>query len=479
MQKEKVNHLKIKDVFISILSVISVAIYPGLFLLFNNIEEAYLVDILPISGLFILISICVLLITFLLIKEINKASILTSLILILMLNFALIEKVIIKVLPMLYYWHILFIILTIIIGVAHLFKTKFSSEIAKNIRFIILVVFTGLMIINGVGAIPGIIEKNADVNIDNDLVIQKGSVKNNPNVYFFLFDEYGGHENLLRYTGYDNSPFYDALEALGFNVSKNSRNYTADTYTELPNLLNLGQKYSTNMSREVKMQGFLNPVLFRLFNENGFQLNIISDYGHIPIDSSVDYSFKTEMYEDTLENFLLKNTVYYPLLLDQYKNTRILEVESIFQYLSDSCKIQPENLFTFAYVEFPHLPWVVDEFGNNLPLSEKQNWENSDTYLGQLKFSSKKILEVVEIIIENDPEAIIVIQSDHGYRQPIYLKNLSENYDDWDLEMNYIRNILNVVYYKGEKIDIESLSGLNTLFVVLNEYFGMNFEFVK
>lgn len=37
-------------------------------------------------------------------------------------------------------------------------------------------------------------------------------------------------------------------------------------------------------------------------------------------------------------------------------------------------------------------------------------------------------------------------------------------------------NIFNAVYYKKEKIDIEGLSGVNTLRHVLNVVFGDNFE---
>ena len=372
------------------------------------------------------------------------------------------------------------VIFTIIIILALIIKTKLSSEIAKNIRLVILIVFGVLIIINGLSAIPGFLEKNAKANINNPAGFEIGSVENNSNVYYFIFDEYGGHENLLRYTGYDNESFYDALEDLGFNISKSSRNYTADTYIELPNLLNLALVNNASMSYETMKKGLQNPVLFRLFKESGYQLNVISDYGHIPIDSSIDYSFETEMYEDTLENFLIKNTFYYPFLLDQYRNSRIVEVESIFKYVSEAWKIQPERLFTFAYIEFPHLPWVVDEFGKNIPLREKSNWQNSDTYLGQLKYCSKRILEVMEIIVDNDPNAIIIIQSDHGYRQPIYLKNwYGKNYDDWELEYQYIRNILNAVYYKGERIDIESLSGINTLYTVINKHFDMSFDFME
>lgn len=423
---------------------------------------------MPISGIFILIGLVLFLVVELMIKELNKSAIITSLILLFTLNFALIEKALIKILPMLYYWHVLMLILTIIALASLLIKKKISIELAENIRLITLIVFSGLILFNGVSAIPSMIEKNSDDRIEAQSNFSKGTIEANSNVYYFIFDSYGGYENLLRYTGYDNTPFYDSLEDLGFNVSKSSRGYTIETINELPNLLNLAQINDSSMSYDLRRKNLENPLLFRLFKEHGYKINLISDYGAIPTGDYVDYLFETEMYEDTIENFLIKNTIYYPLLIEQYRNSRIIEVESLFQYMSKSWDIGPENLFTFAYVEFPHEPLVVDEYGRNLPLSEKYNIENPDIYLGQLKYASKKILEVVEVIIEKDPEAIIIIQSDHGYRKP-----------PKGLERTFMTNVLNAVYYKGEIIDIEALTSLNTLYVVVNKFFGMEFELIE
>lgn len=460
--------MKIKNYIVSFLSVLSVSLFPSLFLFFRNIEEANIIDIMPISGIFILIGLVLFLVVELMIKELNKSAIITSLILLFTLNFALIEKALIKILPMLYYWHVLMLILTIIALASLLIKKKISIELAENIRLITLIVFSGLILFNGVSAIPSMIEKNSDDRIEAQSNFSKGTIEANSNVYYFIFDSYGGYENLLRYTGYDNTPFYDSLEDLGFNVSKSSRGYTIETINELPNLLNLAQINDSSMSYDLRRKNLENPLLFRLFKEHGYKINLISDYGAIPTGDYVDYLFETKMYEDTIENFLIKNTIYYPLLIEQYRNSRIIEVESLFQYMSKSWDIGPENLFTFAYVEFPHEPLVVDEYGRNLPLSEKYNIENPDIYLGQLKYASKKILEVVEVIIEKDPEAIIIIQSDHGYRKP-----------PKGLERTFMTNILNAVYYKGEIIDIEALTSLNTLYVVVNKFFGMEFELIE
>lgn len=460
--------MKTKNSIVSFLSVISVSLFPSLFLFFRNIDEANLKDIIPISGIFILIGTVLFLVVELMIKQISKSAIIASLIMLIMLNFALIEKVTIKILPMLYYWHVLLLVITIIIIASLIIKNKVSTELAENIRLVILLVFSGLILINGVSAIPTMIEMTSDDRIEAQTEFTKVTTEANSNVYYFIFDQYGGYENLLLYTGYDNTPFYDSLEDLGFNVSKSSSGYTIDTINELPNLLNLARINDSSMSYDLRRKNLENPLLFRLFKEHGYKINLISDYGAIPTGDYVDYLFETEMDEDTIQNFLIENTIYYPFLIEQYRNSRIIEVESLFQYMSKSWDIGPENLFTFAYVEFPHEPLVVDEYGKNLPLSEKYNIENPDIYLGQLKYASKKILEVVEVIIEKDPEAIVIIQSDHGYRHPPN-----------GLERSFMTNILNAVYYRGEKVDIDTLSGLNTLYVVFNKFFGMDFKLIE
>lgn len=76
----------------------------------------------------------------------------------------------------------------------------------------------------------------------------------------------------------------------------------------------------------------------------------------------------------------------------------------------------------------------------------------------------------------NDPEALIIIQSDHGGRYP---HQLAEEYEvDYNAaeETIYMQNILNCVYYQEEKVDIEGLSGINTLRYTFNVILGTELE---
>jgi len=87
---------------------------------------------------------------------------------------------------------------------------------------------------------------------------------------------------------------------------------------------------------------------------------------------------------------------------------------------------------------------------------------------------------LVTEIIKNDPNSIIILQSDHGYRYPDFLKNLY-NIDIYDMsvESPYMRNILNAVYYQGQFIDIDNYSGINTVRTVLNKLLNTDFEMIE
>ena len=224
------------------------------------------------------------------------------------------------------------------------------------------------------------------------------------------------------------------------------KNNTIFTSIEVPNLLNLQVVNNTDMTYETKMKALEQPYLFLLFKENGYQLNIFSDQNFLPSgESGIVYDYTSDIKIDeveTIEKLILNNSIYYPSQLQQ-PNQRLVIINKLFQYAESSCSIQHENLFTFGYFMFPHMPFVADEFGNMINQDDMMNSRNSDVYLGQLKYCSKKIIEVVEQIIETDPEAIIIIQSDHGFRQPMQLEVLfGEKVEDMELEMKYERNIL-------------------------------------
>ena len=84
-------------------------------------------------------------------------------------------------------------------------------------------------------------------------------------------------------------------------------------------------------------------------------------------------------------------------------------------------------------------------------------------YLNQLIYTSKRLRNVCENIVKTDPDAIVILQSDHGNR---HVHNVTE------LDFT---NILNAVYFRGQPMEeITDRNGLNTWLAVLNRQFGLN-----
>ena len=62
--------------------------------------------------------------------------------------------------------------------------------------------------------------------------------ENPPDIYFLVFDRYGGLKTLLKEYQYDNSPFYDELKKRGFEVNEESHSNYPRTMLSMASALN-------------------------------------------------------------------------------------------------------------------------------------------------------------------------------------------------------------------------------------------------
>jgi len=465
---------------LSFLSIAAVTLYPSLYIYFTNAGEASFTDILSVSGILLLASFAISAILYAFIRDIPKSALITNIVMLFFLNFSFIEKGINLVLTA-YYWHIAFLGAVILVCLGVFIYKKKCTEVAKKINLLLMIAFVGLICFNGIIAAPTIIKKVSDQKTETNLQVTAENAENQnmPNVYLCIFDEYAGLDCVQRYCGYDNSPFYQALRERGFNVSEHSGNQTISTTIEVPNMLNLDIVNFKNTLPAQRLENMKNPYLFQLMKANGYQLNIADVSGFIDTsDCKYQYNAGFVSTEGSAEYYILRNTAYYPFY--NYKSSdEIGEIDNLFQYVGESASLQSSNLCTVAYFHTPHLPWIVDENGNAINGRDRSNYKDSSIYLGQFKYTTKKIQEMVDVILNNDPDSIIILLSDHGYRQPEHLKTwYGEQVDDMDLENTYMRNILCAVYFKGETIDIKDKSGINVLRTVLNRLLDTDFEMI-
>jgi hypothetical protein len=455
---------------------------------FHNVGVSYFRDIWRVGGIYLLLGAVLFAGYALGLRSSNKGAICASITVLLFAYFALIEAGILKIVPSLYYWHVALLVLFVLGHIVWLIGTKTKGVSLKKANILILGIFAGLILVNFAMAAPTIVRKVQSATTgasaaDASNTAGNATDKKLPNVYFLIFDEYGGFENLQRYCDYDNSAFYDQLERLGFNVSKASHGASSQTIVEVPNLLNLEYvnipSYIDPDTPDTKrLEKLKNPYLYQLLREKGYTLNIADAWNFLDNDGA-KYFMKSEYssMEGTSEYYTVQNSAFYPF----YKyvmSAKIEELENLhsaFNYIIFSSKLQSNNLFTIGYYLAPHPPWFVDENGHAIDVADRYN-VNANPYLGQLKYVNKKIVETVEQLILNDPNCVIMLMSDHGYRKPAYLglANNPDNIKEFNTELYFMSNTLNAVYYQDETMDIEDLSNMNTLIGVLNKLLTIN-----
>lgn len=313
---------------------------------------------------------------------------------------------------------------------------------------------------------------------------QRAPEVNQPNVYLFLYDEYSGPEGLTYFYNFDNSPFYEALEQRGFSCSDDSYNTESCSTTVLvPNLYALSYDASPFVSGDGEA-----PYLYRVFQELGYQVNLVSHNDFLDTDGArvltkgqTESSICQYLYQNSLLPFTplsgvmeqqmpqLRAAYQYKKLLDDALNT----LDNAWQETADGPTL------TLGYIQCPHAGFIYDRDGGQVPEEDFLNWRDPQYYLGQLQYINGRILGAVDRILQHDPSAVIILQSDHGVRLGYHLTDLYGDSYDPETETIHQQNILNCVYLGGETLDISGLSGINTLRTVLNRLFDLDYDMVE
>tara|TARA_B100001179_G_scaffold146872_1_gene106481 strand:- start:66 stop:782 length:717 start_codon:yes stop_codon:yes gene_type:complete len=180
----------------------------------------------------------------------------------------------------------------------------------------------------------------------------------------------------------------------------------------------------------------------------------------------------------TVNTDLRKNLVltYLPIT---YFNTALLEVqqkeklECMFSTLSEIKGTEDAPVFAIAHFRLPHEPFIYDSAGNSVKTAQSDN--QKEAYLEQLIYSNKKILELVNNILENTTrDPVIIVISDHGYRAEI----------DWENPSNedYVSgfNILAAYHIPNEMDNLpETISPTNIFRIIFNSYLDTEFEMLE
>jgi len=473
--------MKQKGWLFSALAVLAVSIFPVVFLYANNADEVnFSTAVIPML-LFLAAGIVLYILGIFFTKSPSKGSIISILFMLLLTNYALLEKGVKMFLPSLRYWHILPIFIFLLLHIIYFILKKTPSTMIYNLNLMIFIVFFGLIILNSTVAIPDIINKVSQEKIIKQQSFNSRSQNNTnefkPNIYLFIFDEYASFDVIKKCFDYDNSEFAAFLEKKGFTVSFNSSNETIATNVITANLLNYDYIAKNSMTEPEIKTLRQNPKLFSLLRERGYNIQGVGEASRYGLKNPVNSveSGSMTIGGDTFKDIILQRTVIYPFIHTSVSAYAEKIIDSI-AYVS-----QKENIpagggqFTFMHVLIPHSPFIVDENGNPISPNHYLDWNNKQYYLGQYIYTTKLMMQLVDAILEYDPESIIILQSDHGPRaahDPELFLKLFQPED--------MRSILNAVYFRGEQItEIEGQSGVNTIRIVLDKLFNLGLGLVE
>jgi hypothetical protein len=258
-----------------------------------------------------------------------------------------------------------------------------------------------------------------------------------PDVIVLLLDGYPRADTLARHFDFDNEPFLDALRELDFAVASRSRaNYTFTQLT-LISMFHMRHLDALPGYQDITEQRVReNPRVRNLINDNpvfdqfrafGYRLESIP-----PGIERVSVRSVDELHEGAhlreFEYHLLRSTalgsvvsVLDPLLLARQHHSRIA---SAFETIEALGPPETAPRFVLGHVAAPHLPVVFEGDGSLHPAPYSDNFFADtppstdqafrDTYVAQLEWLNSRVLEAVDAVIADNPEAVVIVMSDHG-----------------------------------------------------------------
>ena len=246
-----------------------------------------------------------------------------------------------------------------------------------------------------------------------------------PNVYFIILDGYLRADQLKTVMGYDNSSFLHSLEKMGFFVAERaSSNYT-NTIFSISSTFRMS--YATDYSKYSK--GIFNSATYQNFRNLGYRLvympshrgrmRCIEDIQCVSNEINAKDEYLSQL-EHSLLNLLPLLTHYLYRLVPELAVHALNEVSTLQQYLDKPTAAQPIFLYAHIMVNLPK-----DADCNKPKLGAKV--EPKKAYVQSLRCSNPIVRKTVMDLVKNDPDAIIILQADHG---PTFVSRMakSENF---------------------------------------------------
>ena len=379
-------------------------------------------------------------------------------------------------------------LLILILGIIFLIRIKKNLTDFTTITNIIAIILIVMLLPN---VILYTFESKNSETPDIPLNYNIASVpelKDRPNIYYIILDEYAGNDVLKKIYNYDNSDFLSELHKRGFYVPSNSHSNYVTSPTSIISSLNM--EYINNIPFNPTMDGtnklFNNNQIMRILKSLNYTVvNLSLEYGYPEI---ADYDLcKSSLYVNSFHTLLSETTLWNPfskLFVDGGDPQRD-NIKCKFSELSNLHKSFDSPFFVFAHLLLPHPPYLFGPNGESVTLEFLSigagSWKDKSGYVNQVQFTNKKVLETIDHILqESDTLPIIILQGDHGTPTLLGGGGLSwKNINDDSIRERM--SIFNAYYFPNSDSEslYDTITPVNSFRIVLNNYLNGNYELLE
>jgi Sulfatase len=318
-----------------------------------------------------------------------------------------------------------------------------------------------------------------------------------PDVYFLLFDEYASSLALKEQYNYDNSPLDSFLIKQGFHINQQSSSNYNLTVFSMASVLNMSYIEGLKDPGRIISQDYTNAYqlirdnkVIGLFSGEGYEIKNYSIFDLAGQPTRAWQSFlplKTRLLTArTLAERLARHT---NSLLVRYLGIKYFVVQEYMKYYSgneaflkrvaseaDQKSSRPR--FLYAHFIMPHFPYLFDAAGHrrsDRQIYEERNSNPPAAYLNYLPYTNKRLEDLVLHIRQSDPNAVILLCGDHGFREwtttqspHFQFQNLNavyfpdHDYSRWDAKVSFV-NQFRIVANQLFRTDYPLLKDSTTL----------------
>ena len=437
------------------------AFFPSWILILKNYDEVIFQDIL-ISLAIIAISVIVWIVIAKIIKNENKAALITGVGVGFFFYFGYVQDaldgIMIFNIPI-NKTSILLIISILIFIISTIYFVKSRKSFESTIKIANVITITLILVVALQFVIPG-------------------AYAEKPNVYHIILDEYTDNEILLKKFSYDNEKFLEFLNKNGFYMPDKSFSTFSSTPHELNSILNMDYPMKKGWVSD-SYQALKNNKVMSVFSDQNYSIIETNsamrwkDFSDVDTHLCYDVDF---INSEFLDQVLRKSIIRY--FMEQHQtDTRRDIVRCTFNELSEIALQSNGPTYVFAHLYVPHPPFIFGPNGENVTpdhreISGLQSWENPQGYINQLIYATNQVSVVIKNIVKNDPNAIIIVQGDTGTLTGTDISTTTMK----DIYQSH--SILYAVRIPDVN-NLESVIPVNTYRIIFNNYFNMNYEYLE